>query len=61
MDAKLLILMETTKQKFGYLNQDHNCEAAKRGMAAFFVVIENISRNACGMGKFVFGTFIMDF
>ena len=37
MDAKLLILMETTKQKFGYLNQDHNCEAAKKEMAAFFV------------------------
>ena len=36
MDAKLLILMETTKQKFGYLNQDHNCEAAKKEMAAFF-------------------------
>lgn len=29
--------METTKQKFGYLNQDHNCEAAMREMAAFFV------------------------
>lgn len=28
--------METTKQKFGYLNQDHNCEAAKKEMAAFF-------------------------
>ncbi len=37
MDAKLLILMETTKQKFGYLNQDHNCEAAKKEMAAFFM------------------------
>lgn len=36
MDAKLLIPMETTKQKFGYLNQDHNCEAAKKEMAAFF-------------------------
>ena len=44
MDAKLLILMETTKQKFGYLNQDHNCEAAKKEMAAFFVVNENFSQ-----------------